>query len=653
MDSWQDLTGVLRQAEERRRRQQAFDSFWYALAGVSMVWLLLLCAQKFLTIPLFTQLVFGIGSLVVLGVAILRRYLRKHPLIEIARWLDIHCRFKEQLSAAVELNSSALPSSPWNSLIVDRAADNLRGLSLTRLMPWRLPPPARWCLLILAAGALLVWVPERRQPTKERAKREAEIIKDAGARLVEITKRQIAQHPGAMEPVARSLDSVNEVGSELSKGTLSKAAALEKLQTAAEKLKAIENKLGDNAGFKAMERAAQASSKGGGGLNASQQQQLEKLQQQMGQAASANPDALEKLGQKLSEARKEAAALSTNKTASAEAAKKTLEKALADLSKQAREMGADLPSLDEAIAALAQAEPEQVLKDLSVAEMDLEKYREAAKNLEKLQMQMERLGKDLAEQLKFGQLEAAQATLNKMAVLAEKSPLTDAQKEQMMSEMKEALKPADQTGAEAGKALAQAMEQMKKGDQSGSAASMRKAAAALDQAIKEMSDAQAMLSSIESLQRAQMAIASGQGWSQTPRPGRKGSGGDGAGLRTQGGVGKWTEDDSYQYPDFVDKWDNTGVQQEQDTARGLKDRGEGQLADNLAPTRIKGQMTPGGPMPSITLKGVSIKGTSRVQMQEMVGSAQSDAESALNRDQVPRAYQGAVKDYFDDLKSQP
>ncbi|MEO6183022.1 MAG: hypothetical protein ABIP71_08000, partial [Verrucomicrobiota bacterium] len=69
-----------------------------------------------------------------------------------------------------------------------------------------------------------------------------------------------------------------------------------------------------------------------------------------------------------------------------------------------------------------------------------------------------------------------------------------------------------------------------------------------------------------------------------------------------------------------------------------------------APTKIRGQMNPGGSMPSITLKGVSIKGQSKVGYQEAVNAAQSEAQSALNQDQVPRAYQGAVKSYFDDLK---
>jgi flavin-binding protein dodecin len=55
-------------------------------------------------------------------------------------------------------------------------------------------------------------------------------------------------------------------------------------------------------------------------------------------------------------------------------------------------------------------------------------------------------------------------------------------------------------------------------------------------------------------------------------------------------------------------------------------------------------------MPSITLKGVSIKGASKVEYEAAAAAAQSDAQSALSQEKVPRAYQGAVRDYFDDLK---
>jgi hypothetical protein len=97
-------------------------------------------------------------------------------------------------------------------------------------------------------------------------------------------------------------------------------------------------------------------------------------------------------------------------------------------------------------------------------------------------------------------------------------------------------------------------------------------------------------------------------------------------------------------------WDNTGVQRPDTDPRGLTDRGDPQLADNLNPTKFKAQLIPGGPMPSITLKGVSIKGQSSVAYQQAAATAQSDAQSALNQDEVPRAYQGAVRNYFDDIK---
>ena len=124
-----------------------------------------------------------------------------------------------------------------------------------------------------------------------------------------------------------------------------------------------------------------------------------------------------------------------------------------------------------------------------------------------------------------------------------------------------------------------------------------------------------------------------------------------SGQRTsRGGVGTWTDEDSWEYPEYTDTWDNTGIERPEEDGRGVSDRGEGQLADNLAPTKLKGQITPGGPMPSITMKGVSIKGTSKIEVQNMDAAAQSDAQAALNQDQVPRAYQNAVRNYFDDLK---
>jgi hypothetical protein len=99
-----------------------------------------------------------------------------------------------------------------------------------------------------------------------------------------------------------------------------------------------------------------------------------------------------------------------------------------------------------------------------------------------------------------------------------------------------------------------------------------------------------------------------------------------------------------------DRWDNSGIVRPEMAGKGLTDRGPGELSDALKPTKVKGQFSPGGQMPSITLKGVSIKGQSKVAYEEAAATAQSDAQSALSQEKVPRAYQGAVKGYFDDLK---
>ena len=92
------------------------------------------------------------------------------------------------------------------------------------------------------------------------------------------------------------------------------------------------------------------------------------------------------------------------------------------------------------------------------------------------------------------------------------------------------------------------------------------------------------------------------------------------------------------------------LERERNEQRGHTERDITQN-ENLSPTKVKGEMSPGGQMPSITLKGVSIKGQSKVQYEEAMAAAQSDAQSALSQEKVPRAYQGAVKDYFDDQKN--
>jgi hypothetical protein len=152
---------------------------------------------------------------------------------------------------------------------------------------------------------------------------------------------------------------------------------------------------------------------------------------------------------------------------------------------------------------------------------------------------------------------------------------------------------------------------------------------------------------LENLNKASQCVGNGQRWGMCNKPGYNPNGQN----RPGGGVGTWADENSGWMYDgkFSDHWDNSGVNRPDQAGKGQTER-DVSLSDALKPDKVKGQFSPGGQMPSITLKGVSIKGASKVEYEAAAAAAQSDAQSALSQEKVPRAYQGAVKDYFDDIK---
>ena len=129
-----------------------------------------------------------------------------------------------------------------------------------------------------------------------------------------------------------------------------------------------------------------------------------------------------------------------------EAERQKLSESLSALSKQAQEMGLQLPQLDDAISALAANQTDLFLKDLQASLTDLEKMRDMAKSLQQLQQQMEKLGKNLAEQLKNGQPEVAQTTLRKMVNQLKSANLSQEQLQKILQEVSQAVQPANNYG---------------------------------------------------------------------------------------------------------------------------------------------------------------------------------------------------------------
>jgi hypothetical protein len=655
MSDLQAIQDVLSRAARRRRWEHALNGLWQGLFVGALIWLTALIIYKIAPIP-FSVLV-GAGSVAGLVVAagFLRGWMRKPTMQQTARFLDQRENLQERISTALEVASSG-PDSSWRALLVSDAARFASKLDPRKIFPYRLPRAGLWSVTALPLAACLGFMPEYRSKEYVAKQQDAQIIKETGRKIVEITQHGLDHHSPALEQGRKALESAEEAGLRLEKANLSRNDALKDLANVADKLKAQLQDLGKkNPEFKALEREARENSSGPNNGSANQKQ-MQDLQKSLGKAGE-NPAAMDKLAEQMQKLQQAAAGLPKDTSAQAMAERQKLAQKLAELAKQAQELGQPMPNLDDAIAALESNKTENFQKDMDLATTDLDKLRQMAKTLQQLQKDADREGKDLAEQLKFGQAELAGKTLERMIAQLRSGKISEQEVARVLDEVSRAVSPAAPYG-EASHDLHEAAQQLRSGDKPGSAQSLASAAKELEKIMAQMEDAKAVEGSLDAVNRAEMAIAAHLKWSECPDcgdcSGRCLSAGHCLHLGKSGrggrGVGTWTDDDSQLYPQMSGLWDNSGANRQDTDPRGLTDRGDPQLADNLDPTKLHGQISPGGPMPSITLKGVSIKGQSSVSYQEAATAAQSDAQSALNQDQVPRAYQGAVKDYFDDLK---
>jgi hypothetical protein len=647
MSELQVIESALQRAARRQRWARALRGLWHGCLIGAIVSVLLVSALHFPSIfphspwaPILGALVpvpFMLAGLLIGG-------WRKPALNQVARWVDGKQHLQERLSTALEV-ASIPESGRWRELLVTDAAGHAKDLDTRRLMPFSLPKAStRWALVALALTAGLGFVPEYQSKAYKQKQADKQVIKEVGKQLAELTRRDLQKRPPALETTQKSMESVTELGDQLTKKAVTRSEALKDLAKITDKLKDELKELSKDPALQKLEQAARASTGNDSQTAAGLQKQMESLQKQMG-TPTGNPEALDKLQKELQKLQEAAKGMADKNSPGTEAEKQKMSESLSALSKQMQEMGLQLPQIDDAINALAANQTDMVLKDLQAATTDLEKMRDMAKQMQQLQQQMEKLGKDLAEQLKNGQPEAAQMTLQKMAEQLKSANLSQEQMQKMTDEVSKAIDPAGNYGKVA-EHLKKASGEMKSGDKPGASQSLAAAAKELGKLMEQMGDAQEIAAALENLNKASMCVGTCQSWKMCNKPGL------GQGGKPGGGVGTWADEkNGWMYDgQWSDHWDNTGAVRPDQDARGHTDRGQGELSDALKPTKVKGQFSPGGQMPSITLKGVSIKGQSKVQYEEAAAAAQSEAQSALSQEKVPRAYQGAVKDYFDDIK---
>ena len=662
MSELQIIQSTLASAARRRRWARAQRGLWVGLLVGSLLWFVALAIFKLTPVPATVLLWSGLAALTCPLVGLLVGGWRKPALTETARWVDVKQNLKERMSTALEF-AQVENAGTWRDLVMHDAVSHAQEIDARNLVPFHLPRVTRWALLVLALAAGLGFAPEYRSKAFVQKQADTKNIKEVGKQVADLTRRNLQQRPPALETTQKSLESVSEFGDKLTKLSLTRSVALKDLAKVSDKLKDQLKDLSKDPGLKKLEQAARTPGGNEAQTANGLQKQIESLQKQLGNQKG-NPEAMDKLQKDLEKLQEAAKALANKSGEGAEAEKQKLSAALSSLAQQAAEAGVELPQLDDAMQALAANQTDRFLKDLDAATQDLEKLRDMAKKLEAMQAQAEKLGKDLAEQLQNGQAEAAANTLKQLAEQLKAANLSSEQKKKILDEVSKALPAANEYGKVAD-LLKQGAKQMEKGDQPSASQSLTDAAKELEKLLQQMNDAQSLLASLENLDKASQCVGTGQSWSQCQGAGQckncngkgcslcRGKGGyNPFGKNPGGGVGTWGQEGGgwIESGAWTPHGNNSAFDKRDQTGRGVSERDQHDLSNVLKPDKVKGQFSPGGKMPSISLKGVSIKGTSKVQYEESVTAAQADAQSALSQEKVPRAYQGAVKDYFDDLK---
>jgi uncharacterized coiled-coil DUF342 family protein len=640
MSEKQVIDAKIAAAARRRKLQWGWQNMWLGLLIGVCLWLTSLSVYKLAPVPLTTLLWAGVIGLALPLAGLLFGLAKRFADSDTARWLDREIGLKERLSTAVEMYDISAKNSAWSALVISDAAKAAGKIEPGKLLPLRLPKVCHWTLLVLAACVGLGFVPEHRSQAHLDQLRDSAIIEDVGQNLTALTKQQLLSPPH-FKPTKDALESVQELGREFKRGKLVRDEALAKLSSLAERLRDQSSKIGQARTLNKMQQAARTPPTAGR-LTKAEMQRLDELKKSLGDAKEAKLEQFDALKSKMDDVKDAAAGLPDPSSPEGQQARLELAQSMADLARMAEQMGLEMPNIDEALQALESSDIDQFLQNMDFAGEDLKKLADLAKAMQNLQMQMAEIGKTLGEQLENGQVPAAIESLQKMMGQLATAQLTPEQLEKMIQELQEALGPAEDYG-ECSKCLSDAKGKAKAGDKAGASLSLAEAAEELKKVLQR--DLENMMAALQNLERAQLAVGNCQSFGSSQKPG------GGPTSKPGGGVGTWG-DDSYQLTpeDLAQQWDNSGFSRPGMDARGNTDRGTGKVPDDMVSTRINGKINPKGSMPSFTLRGVSIKGSSKVQFQEAVTAAQSDARNALNQDKVPRAYRDSVRDYFDDLK---
>ncbi|MDI9385159.1 MAG: hypothetical protein QM518_12760, partial [Verrucomicrobiota bacterium] len=338
-----------------------------------------------------------------------------------------------------------------------------------------------------------------------------------------------------------------------------------------------------------------------------------------------------------------------------------LSQLLSQMAQSAEGLGSLEENLKAAMEAFSKMDIGLVSQNLDDAVLDLEEMSKKLAAIQKLQSEMDKLGKDLPEMLQRGQMQPAADRLRELAkqVGAGKEPTAE-QLAKMKDELQKALAESEPYG-DVGDMLQKAMDQLSADQLQQAMEAMEDAAAELEKLAQQMEDMKAMGKMLEALRDAQLKIASrGQGGdrgSNCPFCGGVGCGACMGSNARMGEKGGKPGGGAHQVREGIfssdkDLWETPGMDPS-DRREGVSTTSD-EVADvdipaEAEPWRVRGQMGPGGPMPGVPLPGLSIRGASTVELNDAVEAARREAADALAREPIPKAYRDVVRQYFDQV----
>ncbi|MBK8914732.1 MAG: hypothetical protein IPM64_09080 [Phycisphaerales bacterium] len=589
---------IIESQVRRTRRRMTLNGLMERLAwlitGGAAAWSLMVLVDRAISVGLpVSWIAAGVASACALG-AIMWAWLRRATPLTAAIALDAAAQTRERVSSVIAVDRRLLSSDPFAGAMLRDAERVAGGVNVARAVPLRAPASWPWSVASVVTAALLFFL----MPN------------------LDLLARAPEPEPEAAVPAARQADA--------KRVSVAVNQQLEKARKLAEENPALAGMAEGLAPLELPEKGAARPE----------------------DVARDAVKVLDRLAEKLEQHRNERKFTGMDQ---ARAQLPQLERPApgdpaAKLTEALRE--GDMQKARDELKAMQERVAEAARKADAEAQQQLQKMQES---LEKLSEQMNKLSndenvqKDIQNKAGLSE-EAAKKLMEELSKLDPKDLQKELQKrlgekglsEQQLKELAEKIMQNEQAKEqlkELANKMAQAAQQMKEcqgacqkqGDQSG-----QKSDQAAQQAGQALGDAAGQLSDMEMAEQMMGEMEAQLAELDQLRKGMNDPG-------DQQGFGKQKPDNDP---------NGTGPQYGLGMGPGT---GKERRAHQMKTERVKPQITGGEIIGQMLFDGPQVKGQSSAQVRDAVIAAVRDATDAINRDEVQRQYERAVREYFDGL----